>query len=162
GNVDTRIRKALDANGIYDAIVLAYAGLERLGRLDVVAEVLDRDLMLPAPGQGALAIQCRDDKTSMDVVRTINDEAGEIAVAAERGFLAGLGGGCALPICCLGTVAGEVLELRGRVLSPDGSQRIDVSVRSSAQTAAEARETGNDLAQNAIGKGAADLLGMQK
>jgi hydroxymethylbilane synthase len=159
GNVDTRIKKALDPNGVYGAIILAHAGLYRLERLDVVTEVLEPDLMLPSPGQGALAVQCRDDKQSLAIVRGINDLGSEMAVSAERAFLAGLGGGCALPICCLGVYENEELELRGRVLAPDGSRKIDVATCPRVQGVDEARRAGAGLAAEALEKGAADLLG---
>ena len=162
GNVDTRISKALNTDGEYDAIVLAHAGLDRLGRLDVVSQVLDLDLMLPAPGQGALAVQCRDDKPSLALVRAINDPGSELAVTAERAFLIGLGGGCAVPICCLGVYESEELQLHGRVLAPDGTRKIDVTTRLRVQSVEDARLVGIKLAAEASEQGAADLLGMQR
>ncbi|MEJ2719707.1 MAG: hydroxymethylbilane synthase [bacterium] len=162
GNVDTRINKALKTGGDYDAILLAHAGLDRLGRLDVVTEVLDPDLMLPAPGQGALAVQCRDEESSLGIVRRINDAGSEIAVVAERAFLSGLGGGCALPICCLGVFANGRLGIRGRVLTANGTRRIDVSAERDVRNIDDARQLGLDLAGDALEKGAAGLLGMDQ
>lgn len=159
GNVDTRIRKAHDRSGSYDAVVLAYAGLERLGRLDVVTDVFDFDVMLPAPGQGALGVQCRGGGPIHSLVRRINDDDTEIAVAAERAFLTGLGGGCALPICALGLCEGRKLNLRGRVLSPDGANRLDVIGEMSAATLETARELGEKLAREALARGAGTILG---
>ena len=98
GNVDTRVRKALDPNGPYDAIVLAQAGLARLGHKAVISEVLPIEVMLPAPGQGALAVQCRDDAESLELLVSLDHLPTHCAVAAERAFLAGLGGGCSVPV----------------------------------------------------------------
>ena len=162
GNVDTRIRKTLEAGGGYDAVVLARAGLERLDRLDVITEVLDSDLMLPAPGQGALGVQCRDDESSLTSVRTINDPATEAAVAAERAFLLGLGGGCSLPISALGVYEDGGLHLRGRVSSLDGSNQIEVSATADARSVADARKLGMRLARKAVDNGARDILGVDR
>jgi len=97
GNVDTRVRKALE--GQYDAIVLAGAGLTRLGLESHVSEWLPLDVMLPAPGQGALAIQCRaDDSSTLEILATLADDSTRKCVSAERAFLQGLGGGCAVPV----------------------------------------------------------------
>jgi hydroxymethylbilane synthase len=159
GNVDTRIRKALDEGGAYGAIVLARAGLERLGRLGAVSEVLGFDVMLPAPGQGALAVQCRDDAGLLRLLRAINDDAAEIAVTAEKAFLAGLGGGCSLPICALASVEGGRLRLHGRVVSRDGSSRVDVADETDTNNLEGAREFGLSLSRTALANGAAAILG---
>jgi hydroxymethylbilane synthase len=158
GNVDTRIRKTLETEWSYDAVVLAHAGLERLGRLDVIAEVLDVSVMLPAPGQGALGVQCRDDESSLDVVRSINDPATETAAEAERAFLLALGGGCSLPISALGIHENGGLHLRGRVTSPDGSNQIDVAVTADVRNVDDARSLGMRLARKAVENGATDIL----
>ena len=133
GNVQTRLAKW--KNGDYDAIVLAAAGLERLEMGDVPRTSIDLETMLPAPGQGALAIEVRrDDEEVADVVRTIDDPATRLAVTAERSMLARLDGGCLAPIAALATLVpspsdGEpgsmTLGLRCRVLSTDGRSRID-------------------------------------
>ncbi len=157
GNVDTRLKKAFDPDGHYDAIVLALAGLERLGQTHAVSQVLALDEMLPAPGQGALAVQCRREAASLRWLAPLNHAAAEIAVTAERAFLAGLGGGCALPIAAYGEVEGDTLHLRGRVTAPDGSQQVDAALRGAAELAA-ARELGAALAQVALEQGAARLL----
>src|SRR5919108_5788245 len=97
GNVDTRLRKALE--GQYDAILLAGAGLTRLGLGSQVTEWLPLDVMLPAPGQGALAVQCRStDETTLGLLSALEDESTRRAVTAERAFLSRLGGGCAVPV----------------------------------------------------------------
>ena len=103
GNVDTRVHKALD--GQYDAIILAGAGLTRLGLEKNVTEWLSLDVMLPAPGQGALAVQCRaDDKETLAILSKLEDDSTRKAVTAERAFLSGLGGGCAVPVAAHATV----------------------------------------------------------
>ncbi len=156
GNVETRIRKALDPHGPYDAILLAMAGLERLGYLENVSEVLPFDAMLPAPGQGAMGVQCRDDDALLDLLRPISDPDTESAVIAERAFLAGLGGGCAVPIATYASLDEQgQLHLRGRVCARDGSEQIDVS---NSAPASAAYRLGTELAQAALAQGAAAIL----
>ncbi|MEP6988554.1 MAG: hydroxymethylbilane synthase [Chloroflexota bacterium] len=157
GNIDTRIRKALDPDGVYDAIVLASAGLERLGQNQVISEVLSLDDMMPAPGQGALAVQCRDESLSRSLLTPINHAETEMAVVAERAFLGGLGGGCALPIAAYATIEGETLHLQGRVNAVDGTQQVDVSLSGTANIES-AVQMGHELAQIALGQGVAALL----
>src|SRR5687768_688297 len=97
GNVDTRLRKVM--NGEYDAIVLAYAGLARLGLQAHITETFPLNVMLPAPGQGALAVQCRtDDEETIKLLTAIHHPITAASVDAERAFLSGLGGGCSLPV----------------------------------------------------------------
>lgn len=154
GNVDTRIRKTLDPAGPYDATILAYAGLERIGRLEVVAEILT--LMLPAPGQGALAIQCRPD--SAHWVAPLHDSSTAAAVAAERAFLSGLGGGCAVPIAAYANLEAGRLHLQGRVTANNGSQQIDVEGATDDLQSAAA--LGTHLARLARQQGADAILGL--
>jgi hydroxymethylbilane synthase len=149
GNVETRIRKVKE--GQYDATVLARAGVERLGLEEHVTEKLDLDVMLPAPGQGALAVQCRaDDKETLEMLAAIDEPATRAAVAAERSFLEGLGGGCSAPVGAFAQSSGAgppwKLSMRAVVGSPDGKRMIrleeagdDPAVlgRSAARTAAE-------------------------
>ena len=119
GNVDTRLQKLND--GIVDAIVLAAAGLERLGRLDVVSQFLDPTQVLPAPGQGALALEARaDDEDVRDILRAVDHRETHAAVVAERACLAALGGGCRMPIAAYGRVENERLVIDGLVASLDG------------------------------------------
>jgi hydroxymethylbilane synthase len=158
GNVDTRIRKALDPAGPYDAIVLAYAGLQRLGKLDMLSNILNFDEMLPAPGQGVLGVQCRDDAEMLSLLHPINDRETQIAATAERAFLAKLEGGCALPVAALGVFEDGELYLRGRVTAPDGAMQIDVESRTAVPTLEEAQTAGRALAQAALERGAAKLL----
>ncbi len=122
GNVDTRIRKALDPQGPYDAIVLARAGVVRLGREEVITQVLPFEVMLPAPGQGALAVQCRaDDERVLALLAPLHDPETAAEVTAERAFLQALGGGCALPVAALGRVREGRLTLTALYVAPDGS-----------------------------------------
>lgn len=158
GNVDTRVRKALDTSGIYDAILLACAGLERLGLMAHVTQILPFDRMLPAPGQGALGVQCRDEAESLALLTPIHHRETALAVTAERAFLAGLGGGCAVPVAAYATLEGDSLMLRGRVCSVDGRVQVDVSIIKPVDTADSAYQIGIDLAQEAVARGAAALL----
>jgi hydroxymethylbilane synthase len=159
GNVDTRIRKVRE--GEVDAVVLARAGLARLGRLDEVTEVLDPLQMLPAPGQGALAIECRsDDADLVASLAQLDDPATRAAVTAERAVLATLEAGCSAPLGALAEVVEgedgeEELWLRAVALSEDGG----LSVRMSATgPVTEAVRLGTRLASDMLDEGAADLM----
>lgn len=155
GNVDSRIQKALAAEGPYDAVVLAYAGLERIDRLEVVSQILPFDLMLPAPGQGALAVQCRDNVASHQLLIPLQHQPSSAAVTAERSFLAALGGGCATPVAAYAEIDGHALQLHGRVTSIDGAQQVDVSTHGVIDQAAE---LGQHLAVVALEQGAHEIL----
>jgi len=123
GNVDTRLRK-VDA-GEVEAAVLAAAGLVRGGWEDRIRQYLDPEVMLPAPAQGALAVQVREsDGPLVELIRQIDHPPTRAAVRAERAFLRALGGGCTLPVGALATVEGDRLCLRVRVLSEDGSRQV--------------------------------------
>jgi hydroxymethylbilane synthase len=156
GNVDTRLRKALE--GQYDAIILAGAGLSRLGLDKHVTDWIPLDRMLPAPGQGALAVQCRAaDEETLALLAALEHETTRRAVTAERGFLSGLGGGCALPVAAYAGVfdnSGSQIQLSGLVASPGGEKIIKVSGRSE-----DAAALGRMLASAAIAQGALDILG---
>jgi hydroxymethylbilane synthase len=154
GNVDTRLRKSLE--GQYDAIVLAGAGLTRLGLESHVTEWLPLDVMLPAPGQGALAVQCRaGDEETLTLLSVLEDVPTRTAVTAERQFLLGLGGGCAVPVAAYADVGRETFDisLNGLVASIDGKQIIRVSGKDS-----DPFGLGNQLAQKAIDQGANEIL----
>lgn len=162
GNVDTRLRKALD--GQYDAIILAGAGLTRLGLDSHVTEWLPLEIMLPAPGQGALAVQCRaDDSTTLELLAPLEDESTRKCVTTERAFLQGLGGGCAVPVAgyavvseqpALSEVEGSsVISLTGLVISEDGKKAVKVTGQGT-----DALQLGNELAQHAIEQGADEIL----
>jgi hydroxymethylbilane synthase len=153
GNVDTRLRKALD--GQYDAIILAGAGLTRLGLDKHVTEWIPLDVMLPAPGQGALAVQCfANDQTTLNLLAALEDNSTRRAVTAERAFLSGLGGGCSVPVAGYAT-ANHGISLTGLVASPDGKQIIKVSGQGD-----DANELGRSLAQDAISQGASEILAL--
>lgn len=165
GNVDTRLRLVTD--GVLDAVVLARAGLARLGRLDAIAEVIDPLQMLPAPGQGALAIECRApqgaaDTRIADLLVGLDDAVTRQIVTAERTLLATLEAGCSAPVGALGEAAvseaGEhVLELylRAVVSASDGSASVRLSATGPLD---EAARIGRDLAAALLAEGAADLM----
>ncbi len=161
GNVDTRIRKALADDGEYDAIALACAGLERLGRTDVISEVLAFEDMLPAPGQGAIAVQTRDDPALLETLAHVHHRESALNVAAERAFLAGLGGGCSVPVAAHASLEDDRLVLRGRVSSPDGAQQIDVSLAATVTGMDDADAAGLTLAREALEQGAQQLMEQQ-
>jgi hydroxymethylbilane synthase len=156
GNVDTRIGKV--RSGEYDAVVLARAGLARIGRLDDASEVLDPLQMLPAPGQGALAVECRADDALRDELAGLDDPHARAAVEAERAVLATLEGGCAAPIGALAEVVegddGEELWVRAVALSPDGALAVR---RSATGSPADAAGVGARLAEEMLAEGAASL-----
>ena len=153
GNVDTRIRKVEE--GEYDAAVLAAAGVRRLGLESVVSEWLSPETMLPAPGQGALAVQCRlDDMAIRSLLAELDDGAARAETAAERAFLAALGGGCAAPVAAHAVAATTThVRLQGLVASVDG--RDVVRVRGEGDPV----EVGARLAQEALSLGADRILG---
>lgn len=154
GNVDTRLRKLTD--GQFDAIVLAEAGLKRLGLSDRVTEVLTKTWMLPAVGQGALGLETRtDDRATRAAVAELNDEATHAAVLAERAMLLSLAGGCLAPIGAWGRIEDVRLRLTAAVLSRDGSRRIEADA-SDDLSAAEA--LGQRVAGELLDRGAADLI----
>jgi hydroxymethylbilane synthase len=152
GNIDTRVRKVLD--GEYEAIVLAEAGLTRLGLRAHIREVFSLEVMLPAPGQGALAVQCRaDDAESIALLAAIHDPITMAEVRAERAFLAGLGGGCSLPVGAFAEKQDDTIILTGGVISPDGKQAIRLSAADN-----DPNRLGERLADLVLERGAAGLL----
>jgi hydroxymethylbilane synthase len=168
GNVDTRL--GLVAGGEVDAVVLARAGLARLGRLEAVTEVLDPIQLLPAPGQGALAVECRAasagraaDSHELPELHTLlselDDAATRLAVTAERTLLARLEAGCSAPVGAYGEPAeGELvpeLYLRAVVVAVDGSASVRLSATGPLD---EAARIGRDLAAELLAEGAADLM----
>jgi hydroxymethylbilane synthase len=157
GNVDTRIAKALDPEGPYDAIILALAGLQRLGREEVVGEIPPVETLLPAPGQAALAVQCRDEEASRALLAPLRHAPTDVHVTAERAFLSGLGGGCAVPVAAYGWTEDDRLHLHGRVTAPDGARQVDVRDEGKA-TLDGAQSLGQRLALSALEHGARALL----
>ncbi|GAA3286119.1 hydroxymethylbilane synthase [Dactylosporangium vinaceum] len=161
GNIDTRLRKL--AEGEFDAIVLANAGLVRIDRGGEATEVLDPLLMLPAPAQGALAVECREDDAELrEILAALDDEYTRAAVTAERALLAELEAGCSAPIAALAEVAegdeGPEIYLRGAVFSPDGGFALRLS---RTGTLADAAEVGRALARDLREEGADNALGVQ-
>ena len=154
GNVDTRLRKLDEQN--LDGIVLAEAGLVRLGLADRIAHLLDPEWMLPAVGQGAIGLECRtDDDESQYLAEGVNDPETWARITAERAMLAALGGGCLVPIGATSTADDGALILRGMVLTPDGRRCISATHRgvTSAPLA-----LGQELAAMLLDEGAAELL----
>ena len=140
GNVDTRLRKVDE--GMVDAAVLASAGLARLGLRPLHAAVLSTDVMVPAPGQGALALQVReDDLPTLDALAHLDHAASRAALEAERSLMWRVGGGCALPLGALATMNGSRIEMLAVVVSPDGSRMARVEVVSETPEGAAAAAT---------------------
>jgi hydroxymethylbilane synthase len=180
GNVDTRLRKVTD--GELDAVILARAGLARLGRAGEITEILDPELVLPAPAQGALAIECRtDDDDLVAALALLDDPHSRAAVTAERALLAALEAGCSAPVAGLAEVretilspfgvaepddggnavggSGLEIHLRGAVYSTDG--RIALRMTRTG-TLTEAESIGRHLAADLLGAGADNVLGVQQ
>ncbi|MBQ1018049.1 hydroxymethylbilane synthase [Micromonospora sp. D93] len=161
GNVDTRLGRVLGPEADLDAVVLARAGLARLGRLDVITESLDPMLMLPAPAQGALAVECRvDDQDLVELLAVLDHTPSRAAVTAERAFLATLEAGCSAPVAAYAELAegetGDEIYLRGAVISPDGTRDLRLS---RTGTPADAAEIGKALAAELLELGADSILG---
>ncbi|MDI1460143.1 hydroxymethylbilane synthase [Catellatospora sp. KI3] len=156
GNVDTRLRKVAD--GELDAVVLARAGLARLGRAGEVTEILDPMLMLPAPAQGALAVECRSADTALvEALSALDHRATRAAVIAERALLATLEAGCSAPVAALAEVTeDDEIYLRGAVISPDGRFALRLS---RTGTLADAEQVGRLLAADLLEDGAENVLG---
>lgn len=161
GNVDTRLRKVAD--GELDAIVIATAGLRRLGRAAEITELLDPMIMLPAPAQGALAVECGSADTGLvELLSCLDDGPTRAAVTAERALLATLEAGCSAPVAALADVAetddgGWEIYLRGAVLSVDGSSAVRLS---STGMLTDAADVGRRLAAELLAEGAATVLGV--
>ncbi|OZC68497.1 hydroxymethylbilane synthase [Rhodococcus sp. 15-725-2-2b] len=163
GNLDTRIGKV--ASGELDAVIVARAGLARIGRLDVVTEALDPVQLLPAPAQGALAVECRVEDTDLAAaIATLDDAHSRAAVAAERGLLAELEAGCTAPVGAIAEVVESIdedgrifdeLSLRGCVAAIDGSDTIRASIVGSPE---RAEELGRELARELLDLGARELV----
>jgi hydroxymethylbilane synthase len=154
GNLDTRIRKLRTET--LDAVVVAAAGVYRLGRQDEITEILSAEISLPAVGQGALGLEVREeDRKIHNLIAPLNHRASALTVAAERAFLARLGGGCQVPIAAYGQLDGDQLHLTGLVSMPDGTE----IVRGERQgPSAHGEEIGITLAEDLLGRGADRIL----
>jgi hydroxymethylbilane synthase len=154
GNVGTRLRK-LD-EGEYDAIILAAAGIRRLGLSERITQALGHDIMLPAIGQGAIGIECRrDDSTTLDIINPLNDRTTQHCVHAERAFSKRLYGGCQLPIAAHAIMEGIELSLTGLVGRVDGSEIIMDTAKGMTESI---EETGRELAEALLSRGADKIL----
>ena len=154
GNVPTRLARALE--GPLDAVIVAAAGLKRLGMFDRATEVIEESVMLPAPGQGVLALQIRaDDPASAAAVAALHDRDAAAEAEAERSLLTGLGGGCLVPIGARGRVAGGRIELSGYVGHPDGRPSIRLSLEGPVESAGD---LGRRLAATLLEAGAREIL----
>ncbi len=170
GNIETRLARAQGPDADLDAVVLAAAGLRRTGRADVVTEFLDTPDVLPAPGQGALAVEVRTDVLAdaglATALEALDDRATKLAVTAERALLGTLEAGCAAPVGALGTLEGDTLHLASAVVRTDGTQRLARSASVTLPTDTTAHHTaahdaaarlGADLARELLDAGAAEL-----
>jgi hydroxymethylbilane synthase len=160
GNVDSRIARVHGPEADLDAVVLARAGVARLGRAAEITETLDPMLMLPAPAQGALAVECRADSDLVELLAALDHAPSRAAVVAERAMLATLEAGCSAPVAAHAELAegenGDEIYLRGAVISPDGSRAIRLS---RTGTPADAAEIGKALAADLLDAGADTLMG---
>jgi hydroxymethylbilane synthase len=156
GNVDTRLAKL--GQGKADAIILAASGLDRLQKTAAIREWFAPEVLCPAPGQGALAIECRaGDETMHAVLQPLEDPDTRLAITAERRCLAALGGGCLVPIGAYCHRSGDELLLRAVVASPDGRQMISAVARHT-----DAEMLGEQLAQQLLEQGAGAILGLEQ
>jgi hydroxymethylbilane synthase len=162
GNIDTRLRKLETAD--YDAIVLAFAGLHRMnlpGKPSLSLTYLPIDLMMPAPGQGALALECRDEPDWLALLAPLQDFAVQATTTAERTFMRHLGAGCYLPIGAYGEIARGLLTLRGLIITLDGQQCVHIQQSipwMPTSSLADAAHLGVELAERALKEGANEII----
>ena len=143
------------SDGELDGVVLACAGLARIGYTAAITQIFELDEMLPAPGQGALAVECRDDDPELaGLLAAVNDEASMAAAVAERSLLEALAAGCSAPVGGYAAGTGQ-LAMRAAVLSPDGTRALRAH---GSAPAADARRLGQDLAAELLRRGAADFI----
>ena len=153
GNAGTRLRQVTD--GELDGVVLAAAGLARIGQQNAITQIFELDEMLPAPGQGALAVECRDDDPELvTLLAAVSDEASMAAAVAERSLLEALAAGCSAPVGGYAAGTGQLL-MRAAVLSPDGTRALRAQ---GSAPAADARRLGRDLAAELLRRGASDFI----
>ncbi|MFB9709879.1 hydroxymethylbilane synthase [Streptosporangium sandarakinum] len=157
GNAETRIGKV--TSGELHGVVLAAAGLGRLGRESEISQIFEVEEMLPAPGQGALAVECRSDRADLiEFLGVLDDAATRAAVTAERAVLAALEAGCAAPVGAYSAHQGEQLILTAAVVAVDGSRAVR---KSTAGDPSASANLGRDLASEMIAEGAGTLIGEQ-
>lgn len=156
GNVPTRIRKMLESN--WDGMILAHAGLERLGLTAHIAHIISLEWVLPAAGQGALGIECRsDDAQTLEILAPLNHDETRNAVTAERSLLKALGGGCQVPIGAHGKIVGNTLELSGCIAAMNGESLVR-AVHTGVVSHSE--QIGEELARTLLDMGGRSLLEM--
>ena len=154
GNVETRVARALEDN--YDGVVVAAAGLARLGMEDSAAQYFDPLEMVPEPGQGALAVEFRSgDKELLELLRGIEDPLTSIAATAERSFVEGMGGGCRVPIAAYGAIENDALVMAAMAASEDGDRMVKERMSLSPE---DPRAAGRALADKLLSSGAAEIL----
>jgi hydroxymethylbilane synthase len=153
GNVDTRLRKF--GEGTMAGIFLAVAGLKRLGLADHITEALEPSVFLPAPGQGALAVEGRDDESTRELLEPLDDRDTRDRVTAERGLLAALEGGCQVPVAAMARLEGDDVVLDGLVAAIDGSKLVRGEARGPRS---EAESVGRRLADELKARGAVEIL----
>ena len=162
GNVDTRLHKL--ETGFCDGIVLAAAGIHRLGKREQLAHrmrYLPVECMMPAPGQGALALEYRDESDIQALIAPLRNNETQMATSAERMFMRRLGVGCSLPIAAYGEIMGDNLILKGLVISLDGQHKVQVqgTIHVKSETRIEdAEQLGLQLAEKALSEGAAEII----
>ncbi|MET9338570.1 hydroxymethylbilane synthase [Nonomuraea sp. NPDC003804] len=157
GNADTRIGKV--TSGELDAVVLAAAGLTRIGRVSEISQIFEVEEMLPAPGQGALAVECLSTRSDLvDFLSVLDDPRTRSAVTAERAVLSALEAGCSAPVGAFALDDGHTLNLTATVVALDGREAVR---KSAAGSPSEAMELGRDLAATMIAEGADRLMGEQ-
>ncbi|MEW5954692.1 MAG: hydroxymethylbilane synthase [Bacillota bacterium] len=154
GNLPTRLAKLKSQH--LDAIILAFAGVHRLGLDNEIAQIIPYSICLPAVGQGSIGIEVRQgDREITSIISPLNDQPSQVAITAERSLMRELEGGCQVPVGALGTVEGDILALEGVVASLDGTSAVRSRV---AGSAAEAEALGRKLAKKLLGLGAGEIL----
>lgn len=157
GNVNTRLRKMEEEN--FDGIILACAGLKRLGFGDKIRQVLPQTMCLPAVGQGALAIECRQaDKETRELLEFLNDKCTRLCTEAERGFLATVEGGCQVPVGVHAVSAEAGIRVEAVIASLDGSTLLRDALEAEIKDAQEARAVGVNLAEKLLARGGREIL----
>jgi hydroxymethylbilane synthase len=154
GNVDTRIRKL--RNGEFDSVILAVAGLERLNLVEELTEICPIDFLIPAPGQGIIAVECREKDDDLDeILSEINHLDTSMAASAERSFLLRIGGDCNLPAGCYASIKGEGLSILGFIASEDGTDMVRKEIQGSSR---DHKSLGEELAEKILSDGGNSII----